>query len=40
MTGLPEALTHPIHLRLLRLLAAHRFATTTQLARLTALEYA
>lgn len=40
MTGLPEALTHPIHLRLLRLLAAHRFATTTQLARLTADAYA
>lgn len=40
MTDLPEALTHPIHLRLLRLLAAHRFATTTQLARLTADAYA
>ena len=26
MTGLPEALTHSIHLRLLRLLAAHRFS--------------
>ena len=31
---------HPIQARLLALVAAHRFATTTQLARLTALEYA
>ena len=31
---------HPMQARLLALVAAHRFATTTQLARLTALEYA
>lgn len=31
---------HPMQVRLLALVAAHRFATTTQLARLTALEYA
>ena len=31
---------HPMQARLLALMAAHRFATTTQLARLTALEYA
>ena len=31
---------HPMQARLLTLVAAHRFATTTQLARLTALEYA
>ena len=31
---------HPMQTRLLALVAAHRFATTTQLARLTALEYA
>ena len=31
---------HPMQERLLALVAAHRFATTTQLARLTALEYA
>ena len=30
---------HPMQARLLALVAAHRFATTTQLARLTALEY-
>ena len=30
---------HPIQARLLALVAAHRFATTTQLARLTAPEY-
>lgn len=28
---------HPMQARLLALVAAHRFATTTQLARLTAL---
>ena len=31
---------HPMQARLLALVAAHRFATTTQLARLTAPEYA
>ena len=31
---------HPMQARLLALVAVHRFATTTQLARLTALEYA
>ena len=31
---------HPMQARLLALVAAHRFATTTQLARLIALEYA
>ena len=31
---------HPMQARLLALVAAHRFATTTQLARLTALGYA
>ena len=31
---------HPMQARLLALVAAHRFATTTQLSRLTALEYA
>lgn len=31
---------HPMQARVLALVAAHRFATTTQLARLTALEYA
>ena len=31
---------HPMQARLLALVAAHRFATTTQLARLTTLEYA
>ena len=31
---------HPMQVRLLALVVAHRFATTTQLARLTALEYA
>ncbi|WP_256699901.1 replication-relaxation family protein [Actinomyces oris] len=36
---LSPAPIHPMQARLLALVAAHRFATTTQLARLTALEY-
>ena len=39
-SSLVPAPIHPIQARLLALVAAHRFATTTQLARLTALEYA
>ena len=37
---LSPAPIHPMQARLLALVANHRFATTTQLARLTALEYA
>ena len=39
-SSLVPAPIHPMQARLLALVAAHRFATTTQLARLTALEYA
>ena len=39
-SSLVPAPIHPMQARLLVLVAAHRFATTTQLARLTALEYA
>ena len=39
-SSLLPAPIHPMQARLLALVAAHRFATTTQLARLTALEYA
>ena len=39
-SSLVPAPGHPMQARLLALVAAHRFATTTQLARLTALEYA
>ena len=39
-SSLLSAPIHPMQARLLALVAAHRFATTTQLARLTALEYA
>ena len=39
-SSLVPAPIHPMQVRLLALVAAHRFATTTQLARLTALEYA
>ena len=39
-SSLVPAPIHPMQTRLLALVAAHRFATTTQLARLTALEYA
>ena len=39
-SSLVPAPIHPIQARLLALVAAHRFATTTQLARLTAPEYA
>ena len=39
-SSLVPAPSHPMQARLLALVAAHRFATTTQLARLTALEYA
>lgn len=35
----PSALDHPIYQRLMQLLQAHRFATTNQLARLTADAY-
>ena len=38
--SLVPAPIHPMQARLLALVAVHRFATTTQLARLTALEYA
>lgn len=38
-SSLVPAPIHPMQARLLALVAAHRFATTTQLARLTALEY-
>ena len=40
VSSLVPAPIHPMQARLLALVAAHRFATTTQLARLTALEYA
>ena len=39
-SSLVPAPIHPMQARLLALVAAHRFATTTQLARLTTLEYA
>ena len=39
-SSLVPAPIHPMQARLLALVAAHRFATTTQLARLTAPEYA
>ena len=39
-SSLLPAPIHPMQARLLALVAAHRFATTTQLARLTAPEYA
>lgn len=39
-SSLVPAPIHPMQARLLALVAAHRFATTTQLSRLTALEYA
>ena len=39
-SSLVPAPIHPMQARLLALVAAHRFATTTQLARLTALGYA
>ena len=39
-SSLVPAPIHPMQARLLALVAAHRFATTTQLARLIALEYA
>ena len=39
-SSLVPAPIHPMQARLLALVAAHRFATTTQRARLTALEYA
>jgi len=39
-SSLVPAPIHPMQARLLALVAAHRFATTTQLARLAALEYA
>ena len=39
-SSLVPAPIHPMQARLPALVAAHRFATTTQLARLTALEYA
>jgi len=39
-SSLVPAPIHPMQALLLALVAAHRFATTTQLARLTALEYA
>lgn len=39
-SSLVPAPIHPMQARLLALVAAHRFATTTQLARLTAVEYA
>lgn len=39
-SSLVPAPGHPMQARLLALVAAHRFATTTQLARLTTLEYA
>ena len=39
-SSLVPAPIHPMQARLLALVVAHRFATTTQLARLTALEYA
>ena len=39
-SSLVPAPIHPMQARLLALVAVHRFATTTQLARLTALEYA
>ena len=39
-SSLLPAPIHPMQARLLALVAAHRFATTTQLARLIALEYA
>ena len=39
-SSLVPAPGHPMQARLLALVAAHRFATTTQLARLTAPEYA
>ena len=39
-SSLVPAPIHPLQARLLALVAAHRFATTTQLARLTAPEYA
>lgn len=39
-SSLVPAPIHPMQARLLALVAAHRFATTTQLARLTVLEYA
>lgn len=39
-SSLAPAPIHPMQARLLALVAAHRFATTTQLARLTAPEYA
>ena len=38
-SSLLPAPIHPMQARLLALVVAHRFATTTQLARLTALEY-
>ena len=38
-SSLVPAPIHPMQVRLLALVAAHRFATTTQLARLTAPEY-
>lgn len=39
-SSLAPAPIHPMQARLLALVAAHRFATTTQLSRLTAPEYA